>query len=357
MRIARLFLQNYRSFAAKSLEFVPGFNVLIGDNGTGKTAILDAIAVALDPIIYKAVGFPARTIRSDDVRRDRSELQFPVVIEATGVYRGAALTWKRTLSDKPNAKTTNRETKEIRAKAESLFKAMRANEPVVAPVISYFTTGRLWRQKREKLEKTVSPGSKLRGYDHCLDAEANDSFLFRWLKTAQLAAMQSVFETGSHYDPKVEAIRIAISECMEGGRRFLTFDIEQNEIIMASKGSDDRLPFRMLSDGQRNIAAMVLDIGYRCVTLNPHLAGRALEETPGIVLIDEIDLHLHPKWQRRVVDDLRHIFPKIQFIVTTHSPLIIQSLQAGELIDLGPEVDEEPEKYVGRAPEDILESV
>jgi hypothetical protein len=90
----------------------------------------------------------------------------------------------------------------------------------------------------------------------------------------------------------------------------------------------------MLSDGVKNMIGMVADIAYRCVTLNPQFDGEAARLTPGIVLIDEIDLHLHPKWQRRVVEDLKRTFPKIQFFATTHSSLIIQSLREGELIDL-----------------------
>jgi predicted ATP-binding protein involved in virulence len=75
------------------------------------------------------------------------------------------------------------------------------------------------------------------------------------------------------------------------------------------------------------------------VTLNPHLNQKALEKTNGIVLIDEIDLHLHPKWQKRVINDLKNTFPQIQFIATTHSPFILQSLQSDEVINLDKATD------------------
>lgn len=88
--------------------------------------------------------------------------------------------------------------------------------------------------------------------------------------------------------------------------------------------------FSELSDGYRNIVAMVADLAIKMVMLNPHLAKDALSKTPGVVLIDELDLHLHPKWQRRVVEDLRRTFPRVQFICTTHSPFIVQSLRSGE---------------------------
>lgn len=75
---------------------------------------------------------------------------------------------------------------------------------------------------------------------------------------------------------------------------------------------------------------MVGDIARRATILNPHLGENVLLETPGVVLVDELDLHLHPKWQRRVIEDLRRTFPKIQFICTTHSPFLIQTLRSSE---------------------------
>jgi predicted ATP-binding protein involved in virulence len=78
-----------------------------------------------------------------------------------------------------------------------------------------------------------------------------------------------------------------------------------------------------LSDGLRIMLTLVADMARRVAQLNPHLEGHALRKTPGIVLIDELDLHLHPKWQRRVIHDLKRTFPSLQFIATTHSPQLI----------------------------------
>ena len=105
-------------------------------------------------------------------------------------------------------------------------------------------------------------------------------------------------------------------------------------IFVTPNGEKEKLQFRQLSDGYRNIIGMVADIAYRCIKLNPHLGENAVKETPGIVLIDELDLHLHPNWQRRIVEDLKNTFPGIQFVATTHSPFIIQSLKEDELRNL-----------------------
>ena len=81
--------------------------------------------------------------------------------------------------------------------------------------------------------------------------------------------------------------------------------------------------FRNLSDGQRIMLTLVADMARRAATLNPHLGSDAIRGTPGVVLIDELDLHLHPRWQRRIISNLKEAFPEVQFIVTSHSPQLI----------------------------------
>jgi predicted ATP-binding protein involved in virulence len=93
--------------------------------------------------------------------------------------------------------------------------------------------------------------------------------------------------------------------------------------------------------------AMVGDIAQKAAKLNPQLGANVLLETPGVVLIDELDLHLHPRWQRRVITDLRRTFPKIQFICTTHSPQLIGQAKSGEIILLDELQDEHPGQSFG----------
>lgn len=104
---------------------------------------------------------------------------------------------------------------------------------------------------------------------------------------------------------------------------------------------------------------MIADIAYRMAVLNPFLLGSILEETPGIVLIDEIDLHLHPLWQQRILNDLRRIFPKVQFIVTTHAPSVIHSVKKENLLILADNAAAYPPacEVYGSDANEILESV
>ena len=94
-------------------------------------------------------------------------------------------------------------------------------------------------------------------------------------------------------------------------------------------------PWEHLSDGQKRIAAIYCEIALRCATLNSHLAERCIVDSPGIVLIDELDLHLHPLWQRSVIGDLLRVFPSLQFIVASHSPFLLQAaFEYGKVVDM-----------------------
>jgi len=126
-------------------------------------------------------------------------------------------------------------------------------------------------------------------------------------------------------------VKAALQQAIEGCRR-VEYHLRLG--LLVDIDGQPRLPFGMLSDGQRNMLALVGDLAIKAAQLNPHLGVNALLQTPGVVLIDELDLHLHPRWQQHIVEDLRRLFPEVQFIATTHSPFIIQTLRAGELISL-----------------------
>jgi predicted ATP-binding protein involved in virulence len=103
---------------------------------------------------------------------------------------------------------------------------------------------------------------------------------------------------------------------------------------------------------------MVAEIARRACLLNSsYLGERVLEETTGLVLIDELDLHLHPRWQRRVIGDLKRIFPKIQFFATTHSPQVIGEARPEEIVLLTPEGQKRPPQSYGMDSNWVLECV
>jgi predicted ATP-binding protein involved in virulence len=355
MKIEQLEVKNFKGFAHKVIEFSPQFNMLVGDNGTGKTAVLDALAVGIGTLLLGFDDIVSRSIKSQEIHHIDRELgqittfepQYPVIVRCRGkINETKTLTWARSISKK-GGRTSNKEAKSLIQYATHCQQQVRQGEKIILPLISYYSTGRLWLQKKEKSLEVLSPGSRMLGYVDCLEPASGEKMLMRWLKTMEMAAIQRQVPM-----KVLEGLRTAIKNCLEGCEA-IYYDIQQDGLVttLADKHS---YPAHLLSDGQRTILAMTADIAYRTAVLNPHLGDRAILETPGIVLIDELDLHLHPNWQRKIIKALRTTFPLIQFIATTHSPTIVQSLQPGEVINLN---DYDMGEYYDKSIEDILEWV
>jgi predicted ATP-binding protein involved in virulence len=357
MRIHNLKLTNFNCFSEREIDLTDRFNLIVGDNATGKTTLLDALAVGLGTLF---LGFPppaiARSIHRDEARLARFRLgdaitvepQFPVVVECKGIVNGENGDWGRELLTE-TGRTTRQNATWISQLSAKLRDEVKDGKEVVLPVISFYGTGRLWVQKRQRKVKTLKPDSRFVGYLDCLDPASDEKRMIRWFKTQEITALQRKEKIGT-----LEACRTAVLSCVPEATK-VEFDIGRDELMIEfPQGS---LPFSYLSDGFRNMVAMVADIAVRCASLNPQLKGEAARTTPGVVMIDEIDLHLHPKWQRRVVNDLLNAFPKVQFIATSHSPFVIQSLPALEGVQLLNLDNPNAENFVNKSVEDITEEV
>jgi len=362
MKIDRIRLQNFHCFEDREFSFGSRFNLIIGDNATGKTTLLDALSVGLGSLF---LGFPEpaapRNFTSDEVRLATYhhgdtwtvEPQFPTQVDCSGEVDGHPGTWHRALNSK-DGRTTRQEAEWIRAEASRLSEAVKQGRPAILPVVSYYGTGRLWVQLRQTKTKarqvdTLKPDTRFVGYLDCLNPASDVKRLLEWFKTQEMSALQR-----STTSQTLEAARRAILSCVPGSS-FVEFDVSRDQLMI--RFAEKTLPFSFLSDGYRNMVAMAADIAIRCASLNPHLQEKSSEETPGVVLIDEIDLHLHPRWQRRVVDDLLRTFPKIQFFGTTHSPFVIQSLPPIEGVQLLNLDDEHAEEFAHKSVEDISEEI
>lgn len=334
MRIDAIKLQNYRGFDAFQRSFSPNINVIIGDNGAGKTALLDALAIGAGSFFLGVDGHSPRPIKTDDVRlvvRDvkgtfNAAQQFPVSLSFDGAVFAEPIGWTRTLTGSKH-KTTFAGASTMAGAVAPRIEATRKGADETLPLIAYHGTGRLWKQKKTwKATRAKRARSRLEGYASCLEAESDEKGFAEWLKTAEWIEFQ---------EGKPPLGLIAVKDAIGGmvpGCTDIRYRAKEGEIV-ATFG-ERRLPMRLLSDGFRTMLGLVADLAWRAATLNPHLGERASAETPGVVLIDEVDLHLHPNWQRRVVDDLRRVFPLVQFFLTTHSPFIVQSLKAGEVVPL-----------------------
>lgn len=374
-KIQELALFNYRRFENKKFVLNPRMNVFAGKNGSGKTTVLEAANVMLGAYLaaYKTY-VPSRfvyNIKSTDVRQkaqiseDSTILtagtisQYPCKISCTAKWddKDKPIEFQRVVL-KEDARTkfggSNPMQPTVIAWEEEISKADHSDNKVVLPLVLYLSTARLWKDGNKKSAKK-GVFSRTDAYDHCLDIQHGLDIAFRYLDTLKAV---SVEENGGKLFPAYEAILRAVNEAfreeLQPGEEIIFSTKYEDDMIALKTVEGAILPFQMLSDGYRNVIKIILDIATRMCILNPYLKGEALKKTPGIVLIDEVDLSLHPTWQKRIMGILKEQFPRIQFICATHSPFIIQSLEEGELITLDQPLVSE---YSGEGLEDIAEDI
>jgi uncharacterized protein (TIGR02646 family) len=352
VKLDELTIKNFKGFKEKNIKFsaVSNFNLLIGDNAAGKTTILDAISRIIscgfkdlgigDTYKIKDEEIHYIPIHNEDITKEPQE---KVLIEVNATVIDKNIKWEAAKYSRE--KITIGEVYQLSEIIAQFRKFAAKGEPVILPVFAYYGTGRLFLQKKERNDNHTPISSRFDSYFDCLNPRADKKDLQSWFRRQELIKSQKK-ETSLY-----KTVKTVLKNCIENCED-IKFDVQEDSIMI--KLSDaDYLPAHLLSDGYKTMLVMTGDIAYKMCKLNPHLKNAA-DKTPGIVLIDEIDLHLHPLWQRRVVEDLKQSFPKVQFIAATHSPFIIQSLRPGELINLN---TDKLSDYADSSIEDITEDV
>lgn len=350
MKIKDIHIKNFKGIESIDLVFNEQFNVLIGENGAGKSSILDAISIGLGTFLmntsasFGLKGTKSRPLLKDEIRKiivsdDNIELS-NVVVSGTFCIDAInnCIPWKR--EQNVGAKQfTVKDASQLKKYGREIIDGLRTD--INFPLFANHTTGRLWGQiyEKSKTEKKIEyekTGSRLDGYYACLDPRSIDQKFLNWFKTYEDNVLKFNKDRSLY-----NAFTTAITSMVKDWNK-IHFHWGLDDILGESK-EGKWIQLRNLSDGYKGIISLTADIAYRAIKLNPHLGERAVLETEGIVLIDELDMHLHPKWQRHIVEDLKRTFPKIQFIVTTHSPFIVQSLKREEVISLDVEfINEDP---------------
>jgi predicted ATP-binding protein involved in virulence len=369
LRIDQLELSNYRCFTQCAVDFHPSLTVLVAENAKGKSAILDAIAIALDPIIATIVGgqsirFPIGAIHLSKNETGKMKPAVPARVQAKGsVANRESISWARELAgSSKRSRPSSRELKSVVAASSQFIESSKSGSSSVLPVVAYYRTDRLWTSQgdRSRPKGASDFTGRLVGYQDWSSPTSSFGSFIDWYRSAftDLGASTSKFrDKEDRLEKQLAAIHDAISTALEPtGWRSITWQghksndddqIFEDECIAVEHSTKGMLPLQYLSDGVKNMISLVADLSYRCVRLNPELGMDASNGTPGVVLIDEIDMHLHPRWQQVVVELLTSAFPRVQFIVTTHSPQVLSTVdyQSIRLVHL------EGSKGVVRKPE------
>ena len=360
MRLDRLHIQNFRCYEDATFDFQPGFNLVVGVNGSGKTSLLQAVAVCFRNFA-NAMGRPASPVADDDVRftihrfedRLRFERAYPLIVNATGSAFGFN-TWS--VSKERNGVSASFDVG-INIAISKQLELVDSGDTLDLPLIAVYQANRRWLSSKTSAESAVKQqSSRLDAYINWFDAAVDLRDFENWIIGKTLERLQRMSRAGPRefFDDELQWVNSALKVALPQSQG-IEYDLELRSLVV-NLGSES-LPFNDLSDGQRGMVALIADIARRICLLNPQMGSKALALTTGVVLIDELDIHLHPAWQRSIVSVLRNAFPKIQFIAASHSPQIIGSLKPEEVIVLNNGDSSHPRVTYGLDSSSVLEEV
>jgi len=345
MHLKKLRLINFRRFSGDhTIEFDRNLTVFAANNGAGKTSMLDAIALAFGPFLTKFPKIGGNAPIDSDVSFTREKDQPFALISAElceqdeNCDESSSVKWDRIKRLNPAvAAIKNVAIKlfamgyevngvtDIHMKATSLLEKIESD--VIFPLLAYYGTGRALIDVPQRRRGFGKEFPRYQAYADCLNPKTNFRKLFEYfyfledLERREITAQKDF----DYRSPQLEAIRTAITSCVPEyilPRTKLT----PMRFVLTGKSDKREYDIKLLSDGFKTTISMVMDIAMRMVEANPDMGSEALQ-TPGIVLIDEIELHLHPSWQQRILLDLQRTFPNVQFICTTHSPQVLSTVK------------------------------
>lgn len=350
MKIRKITLNHFRCYESADFSFNGNLTVIIGNNTTGKTTLLRALRIGLGAYLQSIptlangnqyrCNFTKEDRRQwfDEESKDYQESEewprisiealFPFKsINSEDIFEEKQISWYRELT-KGNNTTHNKECVGNLIDATSELFKKEAGYKTVKPLVLSFSTKRIDAQTKQadKVEERQKRIDK--AYRASLRNGVDFESAMEWLKK-----YNDNQEDGKEFDGNREAFYTAISDAIPMLSQVKLHKGEL-EAIVEINGTRERHHFSFMSDGFKSIISLVSEVAYRAIMLNGYLGSDAVKQTPGIVLIDEIDLFLHPLWQKRILDDLQKAFPNIQFIVTTHSPFIVQSVTKDHLLVL-----------------------
>ena len=309
MRVTRLKLANVRAIKAAEFRFLPGFNLVAGVNGVGKTTVLDALAACLAEFVSNNANVPLHpTLLAEpgDVRAGAGALDVDCELE----YEGATFmcSHHKSLSGSPS------NSWHVGGPPPDF-----GDGPDSVAVAVLFATNRAVASRKVSTRSAAAGGRA---------AAVAGAFTARELRLAECAAWMRARQVLGREQPASKKVLSVLDETVA---RFLPgycnvrVDGESGRDLVVEHGGAT-LSVRQLSDGERGVLALVLDLTRRLALAYPEIQDPAVE-SEAVVLIDEIELHLHPKWQRQIVRNLTAAFPHCQFIATTHSPQVIGEVE------------------------------
>ena len=344
MKLKSVEIENYRAINKLELPLDPQLTVLHGDNAHGKTSILSAIAVGLGSIPTLLPDVSGIAFLKTDRRVTHVKLKTPDGVEhfvETRIYPRMQVelktadgsSWRRTMG----AQGRRAALRELKEAIENIVSADREGvEPLDLPIVTFYDTDRAVfdQPRRRRGFKTKFP--RYAALEGALSARTNFKEFFKWFYARENEELREQ-KARRDFDFRLKdlnAVRRAIMSMIPGASEPHT-ELNPLRFMVALKSEsreEETLSLDQLSGGYRIVLALAADLARRMVQGNPHREDALNCEA--IVLIDEVELHLHPSWQQRILDDLVRTFPNTQFIVSTHSPQVLTTIGPERIVSL-----------------------
>ncbi|MEE4333876.1 AAA family ATPase [Pseudomonas viridiflava] len=373
MKIKHISVTNYRGLECFDMRFEKDITIIVGENGSGKSSVVSAVKLLLWAYI-KSYGKDIRrgtvpTIKAEDVLSKHGQQQYPCSVRAEpwfsedGVFQRDwddideihdaddfdvdefALDWSEMYQISCSVNNSGAKCKWKNVSMVAYHAASKGMDAIWAdiqkltgqendtpnlPVIAFYGTNRLWKKNagRRSIHREIP---RLAGYDGAVNVTTSFMGFSYFVGNLFSSVYAGLFDKN-------------YATILWLGVRDAVKNVTGWKLILPRKGESElyfeqsdagKLKLSQLGDGARGLIQMVGDLACRCALLNPHFGAKAAEKTDGIVLIDEIDLHLHPAWQQTILNDLKQAFPCIQFIVTTHSPQVLSTVRRDNIRILG----------------------
>ncbi len=297
--------------------------VFIGINGVGKSSILECLAILLS-WLTKRIQTPnsnGRSFNEDDIKKECKETHNEITIS---INDWPEVVWSLTKVRKGRSKDTSSNLGDLKTVVDRIHSELDANSSAALPLAVYYPTNRAVLDIPLKI-RTKHSFEQITVYDEVLTGGQIDfRRFFEWFRDREdLENELRLNDYAQYRDRELEAVRYAIENLLDG---WSNLRVRRSPLRMTADKQGDELIVNQLSDGEKCLLALAGDLARRLAIANPNPDCNPLQGS-GVVLIDEIELHLHPKWQRAIIPNLKKTFPNCQFIITTHSPQVISDLK------------------------------
>jgi len=323
-------MNSFRGISDLTLEFdTDEPTVFIGINGVGKSSILECLAILLS-WLTKRIQTPnssGRFFNEDDIKKGCKETHNEITIS---INDWPEVVWSLTKVSKGRSKDTSSNLGDLKRVVDRIHSQLDANSYAALPLAVYYPTNRAVLDIPLKI-RTKHSFEQITAYDEVLTGGQIDfRRFFEWFRDREdlenelrLYDDLRLNDSDQYRDRELKAVRDAIANLLDG---FSNLRVRRSPLRMTVNKEGDELIVNQLSDGEKCLLALAGDLARRLAIANPNPDCNPLDGS-GVVLIDEIELHLHPKWQRAIIPNLKKTFPNCQFIITTHSPQVISDLK------------------------------